>query len=917
MKRFALIIITLLIGGSISAQPVKMTFDLASGLSVTSADASTGSAGFASVPLFSFEVDGKTVDLTKAKVEETDGKIKFSLDNGIEGELAVDGSWTDGWKAALVLRNVSGDTVNIANVVPFGRDGKHTYITAEGPASLTRAKLFRPGLGSIGLVLPDNAWELGYGSFNMNDESSLCAIARRKKTESAARRRYSTDVNPGGSVEYVLYADTYAGEWQNGLKKMFREEYLHDVETFDNKLFERDDLKWIRNKYLITLQFAWDHNYYDFQKGDYQTQNFINDGRKYLGGYDIFGIWPTWPTLGIDKRNQWDLYGDLPGGLPKMRSISKLLKDNGVKFFIAFNPWDQSTRKEDPYKGMARLISATDADGAVLDTQGGSSDELQNAADSVRPGVIMYSEGMAVLKDMQGIVSGRVHDAIYLSPVLNMNKYTKPEFAIFRVCQLADGRIHREMAISFFNGYGTEMNTFAPGRPDWMEEEYKYLGRTIRILRENTTAFTAPDWKCLIPTLTDSVWVNQWPDENKTLYTAFSLKPEGFSGPLFEITDDNGFHYVDLWNHEEITPDTIDNKLYASVTIGAFNKSDKDTRMEGNVGCVAKLSKLLDIKLDGDTLRFSAVKGSKVVVSAGAPSYWGTSKEFTELTKAVKLTELFGRYEGKFVVQLYEKDQLLDERVFEIKPGTARLISKIVKTKAYDKAPEGMIEVKAGLYKFSVNNEGTFISHPDFAEAKEIKINKYYIDKYPVTNGQYKKFIDASGYVPKDTVNYLKHWISGKAPAGEENHPVVYISIEDARAYAKWAGKRLPAEYEWQYAAQGNDGREWPWGKEFDSTKCNYALDKSTPVDAYKKWKSPFGVCDMVGNVWQLTNDTYDDGSYYFAIMKGGSYYKPTSSWWYVQGGPRAVNNHQMLLLVSPSFSRNATVGFRCVADAK
>jgi gamma-glutamyl hercynylcysteine S-oxide synthase len=74
-------------------------------------------------------------------------------------------------------------------------------------------------------------------------------------------------------------------------------------------------------------------------------------------------------------------------------------------------------------------------------------------------------------------------------------------------------------------------------------------------------------------------------------------------------------------------------------------------------------------------------------------------------------------------------------------------------------------------------------------------------------------------------------------------------------------------------------------------------------------------VMDLTGNVWQFTNDVYDNGTYYYVIMKGGSHYKPTSSWWYVKGGPQPNYWHQLLLLVSPSFDRNATVGFRCVKD--
>ena len=88
--------------------------------------------------------------------------------------------------------------------------------------------------------------------------------------------------------------------------------------------------------------------------------------------------------------------------------------------------------------------------------------ELQAAADSVRKGVVMYSEGMAVTKDMPGIISGRVHNAIYLSPELNLNKLIKPDFSIFRVCDVGEDIIHREIAISFFNGYGTELNMFSP-----------------------------------------------------------------------------------------------------------------------------------------------------------------------------------------------------------------------------------------------------------------------------------------------------------------------------------------------------------------------------------------------------------------------------------------------------------------------
>jgi formylglycine-generating enzyme required for sulfatase activity len=96
-------------------------------------------------------------------------------------------------------------------------------------------------------------------------------------------------------------------------------------------------------------------------------------------------------------------------------------------------------------------------------------------------------------------------------------------------------------------------------------------------------------------------------------------------------------------------------------------------------------------------------------------------------------------------------------------------------------------------------------------------IKSFWIDKYPVTNAQFKKFMDASHYQPKDELNFLRDWKSGNYPDGWDNKPVTWVSVEDARAYAAWAGKRLPHEWEWQYAAQSADARLYPWGNDWNA----------------------------------------------------------------------------------------------------
>ncbi len=269
------------------------------------------------------------------------------------------------------------------------------------------------------------------------------------------------------------------------------------------------------------------------EKIDTRLNDFIDFNNKVLGGAEIYGLWPTWPALGMDQRNQWDMYRSMPGGMPAAKKLADLCHENNSHFYIAFKPWDTATRSEDPYEALAQSIKETGADGVVLDCSGASTEQLQKAGDNGGDGVVMYSEGMAVPKDMQGIVSGRVHNALYYCPMLNLNKLIKPEFAIFRVVEVGKERIRREYALSLFNGYGTENNLFSPGRPYWLDEQWKFLAQILMIQRESSENFTQQNWVPLIPTTADSIFVNKWPSENKTVYTIFSLIPQGFNHTSF------------------------------------------------------------------------------------------------------------------------------------------------------------------------------------------------------------------------------------------------------------------------------------------------------------------------------------------------------------------------------------------------
>jgi iron(II)-dependent oxidoreductase len=865
--------------------------------------------------LFSFELNGRYRQSDNVNASLTGTRFVLNYEESLRVTFTSFGGNHPGWRGEIVFENEGFDTIVISNVLPFGENPNNVYITGKGGEGLARARLHRPGKESVGVILPDNAWEAGYSSFNIEGDLSACALIRRGSGDGTLKSRYITKLPPGSKITFSFHGEIFRGKWQEGLRKVFRDRYLYDLYDFDNSLYEREDLKWIRESYLIVLQFAWDKSFYDRFEGKYMYGEYLAEANRQFGHLDVFGIWPGWPRLGVDERNQWDLYKDMPGGTDQIRSFARLSRQYDTRFFIAYNPWDRSTRHENPLVGMAELIKNVEADGVILDTRGNSSYGLQKLVDSIRQGVVMYSEGMAVVKDMPGIVSGRVHNAIYLSPELNLNRLIKPDFSIFRVCDVGEAPLHREIAVSFFNGYGTELNLFRPGRDFQLQKDYDFLASTTMILRENSDVFRDPSWTPLIDTRVNNVLVNRWGSGDKILYTVLTLDPSGIEEPVFEVDNSIGHHYVSLWNNTEHKPVKRGNKLIIEARTEPFRESERGTRLEGSVDCIARFAKILDTGVTEDTLSIYTKREGSIRIYKESPAYSSEKTEFYLLSDTtIYLPDLVGTYQGKLVIQLIVEDLLKDVNFVRRAGGLPWLISRTYKTELTQKVPRDMVLVPGTTFSYRAEARDNFIPYPENSR-NNVELDSFLIDRYPVSNLDYHRFVMAAVYYPRDTVNYLSHWIDGKYRQGQEKYPVVNVSIEDARAYAEWAGKRLPTEDEWQLAAQGTDGRLWPWGDEFHGTKCNNSFNRSTPVDAFPKGESPYGVFDLVGNIWQITGDIYSNGTHYFNTIRGGSFFKPTSSWWYVEGGPQPLSNTQILLLVSPGFDRSATVGFRCVKD--
>lgn len=160
-----------------------------------------------------------------------------------------------------------------------------------------------------------------------------------------------------------------------------------------------------------------------------------------------------------------------------------------------------------------------------------------------------------------------------------------------------------------------------------------------------------------------------------------------------------------------------------------------------------------------------------------------------------------------------------------------------------------MITIPGGAFKMGSDRVRTSAQN---RPQHEVSLPAYRIDKFPVTNAQYARFVAEADYrAPLD-------WELGRIPQGLELHPVTMVSWYDASNYCTWAGKRLPREAEWEKAARGADARRWPWGEQMEPSRLNtyYSVGATTEVTEYPQGASPYGVMDMAGNVFEwLEND--------------------------------------------------------------
>ncbi len=645
---------------------------------------------------------------------------------------------------------------------------------------------------------------------------------------------------------------------------------------YDGSQYERPELKWTQSSFIQPQMMIEDRYFYDPVAGKYTVDRYLDDLEKRYGGIDSVLIWHTYPNIGIDVRNQYDLLHDMPGGVDGLRQMIQDFHRRGVRVLFPVMLWDQGTRDVGipNWEATAKAMAEIGADGINGDTLDGIPHTFRAASDQTGHPIALEPEGGPADEALQWNNLTWGYWKYPFVPMISRYKWLEPRHLV-NVCDRWNRDKTDNLQYAFFNGVGYESweniwgiwNQITP-------RDAEALRRVAKIERAFADLLVSTGWEPHTPTLRYGVYASKFPGEGQTLWTVVNRNDYDLGGRQITVPYATGTHFYDLWHGEELKPEVT--------------------------GSAAALS----FEIEGHG--FGAVLATDQAATGNVPNLLA---EMHELARTP-------------LKSLSHEWKVLPQQLVEIAPTTPA-----------SSAPANMIKIPAADYEFRTagimieggNDLGVDVQYPwegapHRYHLHQIHVKSFYIDKYPVTNADFRKFLDATHYHPKDDHNFLRDWKSGSYPDGWANKPVTWVSLEDARAYAAWAGKRLPHEWEWQYAAQGTDGRIYPWGNEWDASAVptpekRREMREPTSVDAFPKGASPFGVMDLVGNVWQRTDEVVDEHTRN-GILKGGNYYQPQGSLWYF---PQAykVNEHGKYLLIAPSKDRSGTLGFRCVMEAE
>jgi len=579
---------------------------------------------------------------------------------------------------------------------------------------------------------------------------------------------------------------------------------------YDGSLYDR--ITWPSHCYSVALVWLWDERLYDRATHRFDVESFVERTADH-GGFDGVVLWHAYPVIGIDDRNQFDFYRDVPG----LREVVAEFQSRGVRVFLDYNPWDTGTRRaeHDDATELAKLAKELGADGLFLDTMKEGDAALVSAL--LEAGQVLEGESRVPnqrIEDHQlswaqwfadsaapGVMRARWYERRHLTH--STRRWNRDHSA--------------ELQSAFMNGAGMLVwDTVFGVWVGWSERDKATLRRMSRVQRACTDLFTHGEWEPLVDGGA-GVYASRFSRGGLTLWTLVNRSAVDASGPRYQ------------WSHG--APTISDDAAWFDLTAGVRLGHGATVPVPAR-GVAAVLA------VDGDEPPWLAD-----LLAAAAKDPGGTGTTFPARTATHVMTRpSTGRPRGAVV------------RVTG-GPRTLPMAYRRRETGSYQGAPyvEEWKPLPPRLHDPRVEELTVSLMTVDVAATE-------------VTGAEFAEFVTRTGYRPTHDNRFRP---------GAGDGPATMIDLDDARAYAAWAGARLPTEFEWQAAAESP------------------AFTRAAPL------------------VWNWTESEHTDGVTRFVMLKGGSEHESVGSDWYVDGGPRDPSFSLKFLLPGLGVDRSPNIGFR------
>ena len=746
----------------------------------------------------------------------------------------------------------------------------------------------------------------------------------------------------------------------------------------NDPIFSVAELRWTRSAYIQVQSHPYDLFFYDPRTRLYTVQRWLDDLTTRYGGIDAVLLWPTYTNLGVDDRNNFDLSRLLPtgaqalgpgGGWEAVRTgIVSELRARGVRTLWPFMAWDHGTKDEGlgEAEAMARLQRLTGAVGLNGDTLTHIDESFYTVAARQGTPPALQPELGASFRSLNyttmewAEAGGWSGDLSAPAPRVALTKWLQPK-RLPQVCRRWD--MHRRDAIqhSWFNGIGYETwenvwgiwNGITPrdgAMLTRLRPLYDFLGD------HGLGVLTSEEWEPHAITLQPtSVFASYFPREGAPSgassgsgacrTAAWTLvERTGTSWPAatpmlaLDAATFGGCTFHDLAAGTTLTT-TVDGSGSVVVSLP----------MEAHgIGCV--LAAGADVTSSTDlSVRLQQLTARQAAESATPlASYSATWRRPPQRKVCTHTSDALPSADTASFATMMARDVLHGQCV------PLRPLPLLPPPPTHTQLPPTAVLIPpTGPSGFAFRAHGTEIEPFDDhdsdgfgldmqfdwetdeaweggrSHAHTVHLPSFYLDVTPVSCGRYAEFITATGYAPADLRGWLPTWPSpqhGTPPPNSTDVPVTSISIDEARRFCSWAGGRLPTAVEWQYAAQaGNPSRQYPWGESDEpanrpppTTGRMAGAPYSSDAAHARRGANPWGLLDLVGNVWQWTADERADDHTRFALLKGGSHYQidHVSRWYFPTRVALRLDAHSKYMLMDDAYERASTIGMRCAYDA-